>query len=171
MPKQLHHLLESATMKTTFHYLFIFAVTAALAGCADDVVVETTSPEIDNEATEEVESHDEPTKNEHYYVEVDSSNFDEVVLQSEKPVLIDFWAPWCGPCRQIAPAVAEIAEEYDGKAVVVKINIDDSPELATKYDVTAIPMLVYINGGEQVDSILGLQPKDNIAAKLATLLQ
>ena len=106
----------------------------------------------------------------HYYVEVNQDNFEAVVLKSEKPVLVDFWAEWCGPCRLVAPTVEELAKDYDGQAVVVKVNIDESPELAERFEVTAIPTLMFIKGGEQVDAIIGVEAKDVVESKLVALL-
>lgn len=84
------------------------------------------------------------------------TNFEEQVLNAETPVLVDLWAPWCAPCRMIAPAVEELATEYNGKALVGKLNVDESPVIARKYGVTSIPTLLFFKGGEVVDQMIGV---------------
>jgi len=104
-------------------------------------------------------------------VEITDANFQDMVLNSEKPVLIDFWAVWCGPCRAVAPIVEEIADEYDGRAVVGKIDVDSNRDTAMKFGIQAIPTLFLIKGGEVVDKIVGnVADKNNIKAKLDALL-
>jgi len=104
-------------------------------------------------------------------VEITDANFQDLVLNSEKPVLIDFWAVWCGPCRAVAPIVEEIAEEYDGRAVIGKIDVDSNRDTAMKYGIQAIPTLFLVKGGEVVDKIVGnVADKNNIKAKLDALL-
>lgn len=83
-------------------------------------------------------------------------NFEEQVLKAEVPVLVDLWAPWCAPCRIIAPAVEELAAEYNGKACVGKLNVDENPVIARKYGVTSIPTLLFFKGGEVVDQMIGV---------------
>ena len=97
---------------------------------------------------------------------VTKSSFDTEVLKSEIPVLVDFWATWCGPCRAIAPAVDAIAAEYVGKAKVLKVNVDEEPEIASQYNVQSIPTLLIFKGGAPVDQVVGLVPKDVIAGKI-----
>ncbi len=98
------------------------------------------------------------------------ATFEGEVLGSDKPVLVDLWAPWCGPCRMLSPVVEELAAEYEGRAVVGKLNTDDNPETAARLRVSAIPTLVFIKGGKVVDSLVGVQPKATIRARLEAAL-
>lgn len=95
-------------------------------------------------------------------INITKENFESEVIKSEIPVLIDFWATWCGPCRMIAPTVSEIAEEYEGKVKVCKVNVDDEPELANQFRVDSIPTLFIVKNGEVTDKLVGLRPKDQI---------
>ena len=97
-------------------------------------------------------------------IELTAENFNEEVLESELPVLVDFWATWCGPCRMMAPIVAEIAAEYDGKVTVGKINVDDEPELANAFDIDSIPTLMVFKIGEVAGTLVGLRKKEDIVA-------
>jgi len=90
------------------------------------------------------------------------ANFEQEVLQSEKPVLVDFWAPWCGPCRAVGPVVEDLAEVYKGLVKVGKINIDDNPKTAAKYGVMSIPTLILFNKGDIMDKLIGLSPKERL---------
>ncbi len=102
--------------------------------------------------------------------QVNDNNFEEIVLKSDKPVLVDFWAEWCGPCRAIGPIIEELSKEYDGKVVVVKLNIDENPVTPTNYGIRSIPTLLFFKNGRVVDKLIGAVPKSNIKAKLDALL-
>jgi thioredoxin 1 len=106
-------------------------------------------------------------------LEVTKENFKELVLESANPVLVDFWAPWCGPCRMLGPIVEELAEDYKDKNVtIVKLNVEDSQEIAMEYKVRGIPCVVFFKDGVEVDDsrLVGVQPKGNYVDKLDSLL-
>ena len=101
---------------------------------------------------------------------VTDETFRKEVIESSIPVLVDFWAPWCGPCRMIAPVIEEIASEYAGKAKVVKINTDENPQSASEYQITAIPTLLFFKNGKVVKEIVGVVPKEEIKKVLDELI-
>ncbi|MBO6076121.1 MAG: thioredoxin [Fibrobacter sp.] len=97
---------------------------------------------------------------------ITKENFEAEVMNSDRPVLIDFWAPWCGPCRMLSPTIAEIAEEYGDKVKVCKVNVDEQGELASTFGVMSIPTLIVIKEGKVVNSVTGVRPKDQIVGML-----
>ncbi|MES2381304.1 MAG: thioredoxin [Bacteroidota bacterium] len=99
-------------------------------------------------------------------LEINDGNFEEVVLKSKVPVLVDFWAEWCGPCRMVGPLVDELSKEYDGKAVIGKVNVDFNPKIATDYGIMSIPALLFFKDGQLVDKQVGAVPKHILAGKL-----
>ncbi|MDJ0731838.1 MAG: thioredoxin [Crocosphaera sp.] len=103
-------------------------------------------------------------------VQVTDSSFKADVLESNVPVLVDFWAPWCGPCRMVAPVVDEIAEQYSGKVKVVKLNTDENPNTASQYGIRSIPTLMIFKGGQRVDMVVGAVPKTTLASTLEKYL-
>lgn len=103
-------------------------------------------------------------------IEATDTNFDEIVLNSDKPVLVDFWAEWCGPCRMIGPIVKEMADDYEGKAIMVKVDVDSNPGVAQKFGIRNIPTLLFFKEGKNVDKQVGAVPKKVLSAKLDALL-
>ena len=104
-------------------------------------------------------------------VTIEDSNFNEVVLQAKTPVLVDFWAPWCGPCRMVAPVVDELAEEYEGKVGFGKVNVDETPKIASQYGIMSIPTLIIFKDGKPVSTIVGFRPKNELKKNLDTALE
>ena len=98
-----------------------------------------------------------------YIEEVNDGNFEQLVLESNRPVLVDFWAQWCGPCRMLAPIVESLAKQYAGAAQVVKLNVDDNPSAVQRYRIQAIPTLVLFQNGEEKDRMIGVTTKESIA--------
>ncbi len=101
---------------------------------------------------------------------VTDASFKGEVLESDVPVLVDFWAPWCGPCRMVAPVVEEIAEQYEGQVKVVKLNTDENPQVASNYGIRSIPTLMIFKDGQRVDMVVGAVPKTTLANTLEKYL-
>jgi thioredoxin 1 len=99
-------------------------------------------------------------------VEVTEDTFEDEVLNSEQPVLVDFWAEWCGPCRMVSPIVEELAEEYDGKAKFAKVDVDENADISMEYNIRSIPSLLFFKDGEVVDQVVGAVPKSQLKKKL-----
>jgi thioredoxin 1 len=102
-------------------------------------------------------------------IELNISNFDHEVLQSNLPVIVDFWAEWCGPCKMLAPALDEIARDLQGQAIVAKVNVDEQPALAARFNIQSIPTLLYFSGGQFRAQAIGVVSKKAIVAKLTAL--
>lgn len=102
-------------------------------------------------------------------VEVNESNFKEEVLNADVPVVVDFWAPWCGPCKMIAPVLEELGADFDGKVKIAKVNVDNNQSLAKEYRISSIPNLVFFNDGEIADRHVGFAAKDALASKIENL--
>jgi thioredoxin 1 len=102
-------------------------------------------------------------------VTITDSNFEEEVLNAEVPVLVDFWAAWCGPCRQIAPIVEDLADEFEGRAKIGKVNVDDNPQVAQQFGVRSIPTLLFFKDGEVAEQLVGAMPKGPLKKKLEAL--
>lgn len=103
-------------------------------------------------------------------VAVNDGNFDEIVLQSKTPVLVDFWAVWCGPCRMVAPVVEELADDYEGKITVAKLNVDENPKTASQYGIMSIPTLLIFKDGAPASNIIGFRPKAELQKNIDSVL-
>ena len=104
------------------------------------------------------------------YITATEENFKSEVIESSQPVLVDFWAEWCGPCKMIAPAIEELAADFDGKAKVVKVNVDEQPKLAQEYGVRSIPTLLFFRDGKVAEQLVGAAQQDALAEKLTSLI-
>ena len=103
-------------------------------------------------------------------LEITDANFEELVMNSDKPVLVDFWAVWCGPCRMVGPVVEEISNEYEGKAIVGKVDVDNNPEVASKFGIRNIPTILFMKNGEIVDKQVGAAQKAQLTEKLDAIM-
>src|SRR5690348_13785375 len=103
-------------------------------------------------------------------ISTDDQGFEKAVLQSSEPVLVDFWAPWCGPCRMVAPVVEELAGQYAGRLRAVKVNVDESPNVAGRYGIMSIPSLVFFKNGQEVNRVVGAVPKARLANAVEQVL-
>jgi len=103
-------------------------------------------------------------------MDVTDQTFEDEVIQADVPTLVDFWAPWCGPCRMVAPIVEELAGEYDGRVKFVKVNTDENPQVSTRYNVRSIPTLLLFKGGEPAGQIVGFRPKKDLKDRLDQVL-
>ena len=103
-------------------------------------------------------------------INITENNFEEIVLESDKPVLLDFWAEWCGPCRMISPIIDELHQEFEGKAIIGKVNVDEASSISSKYGIRNIPTLLFIKNGEVVDKHVGAASKEDLSEKLSAIL-
>jgi thioredoxin 1 len=103
-------------------------------------------------------------------VELTDSNFSEVVMNSDKPVVVDFWAAWCGPCRMVGPLIEEMHNEYAGKAVIGKVDVDQNPNVSGQFGIRSIPTILFIKNGQVVDKVVGAVPKGTLKQKLDAIL-
>lgn len=103
-------------------------------------------------------------------IELTDANFEETVLKSDKPVLVDFWAEWCGPCRMVGPIVEELSKDYEGKAVVGKVDVDNNPGISMQFGIRNIPTILFFKNGQVADKQVGAVPKNMLSAKIEALL-
>ncbi|MCX6826915.1 MAG: thioredoxin [candidate division Zixibacteria bacterium] len=104
-------------------------------------------------------------------IEVTDGTFEQEVMKSDKPVVVDFWAAWCGPCKMVAPILEEVATEYDGKLKVAKIDVDANSKIASQYGIMSIPTLLFFKGGEMIDQVIGAIPKAQLINRLNKILE
>jgi thioredoxin 1 len=104
-------------------------------------------------------------------IHIKDAEFDETVVNSDTPVLVDFWAPWCGPCHMIAPVVEELATDYDGRIKVTKVNVDENPNIAARYTIRSIPTILLFKGGKVQDQVVGAVGKDELVKKIESVLK
>lgn len=104
-------------------------------------------------------------------IHIKEADFDDSVVKSDTPVLVDFWAPWCGPCHMIAPIVEELASDYDGRVKVTKVNVDENPNVAAKYGIRSIPTILLFKGGQVQDQVIGAVGKEELSRKLESVLK
>lgn len=104
-------------------------------------------------------------------INADDQGFEKAVLQANEPVLVDFWAPWCPPCRAIGPVIEELAGEYSGRLRAVKVNVDDSPDVASRYGIMSIPALLFFKDGQEVGRVIGAVPKAQLSGAIEQVLQ
>ncbi|MFW5867592.1 MAG: thioredoxin [Armatimonadota bacterium] len=128
------------------------------AGCADRARTATDNAQTRKEMTKMAEA-----------LHIDDDSFESEVLQSDKPALVDFWAPWCGPCQMMGPTIDKLAGDYAGEAVIAKVNVDDCPDLASKYGIRSIPALLFFKDGEVADQMVGVQSEDALKEKLDSM--
>lgn|SRR5690606_26490282 len=103
-------------------------------------------------------------------IELTDANFDEMVLKSDKPVLVDFWAEWCGPCRMVGPIVEELHKDYEGKAIIGKVDVDNNPMVSQKFGIRNIPTILFFKNGEIADKQVGAAPKSTLSSKIEALI-
>lgn len=103
-------------------------------------------------------------------LEFNDSNYEQEIMKASKPVVVDFWAEWCGPCRMVGPVISELAVEYEGKALIGKVNVDDNPDITNKFGIRNIPTVLFFKNGEVVDKQVGAVPKSVLKAKIDALI-
>ena len=103
-------------------------------------------------------------------IEITDANFEEIVMKADKPVVVDFWAEWCGPCKMIGPVIEEMHNDYEGKAIIGKVNVDENPGVSVKFGVRNIPTILFIKNGEVADKSVGAVPKAQLTAKLDAIM-